>query len=216
MGNAPTCPRCGGSVRAPGLWSSAWECAEHGSVAPFRVMNTASAEALDHVGALATVPVWRPVGLGPEWSCCAVAYAGDEREGARATALVVSGPHPLAGEAELLLLAEEPGIGLGARLAGLPEVDPGERIAAGPPDGRVTAARHPTPLWHLPGRRGDAASDRAAFVGEAKGLWLWLAVWPADAGVLVYDAMELVDHREASAGADGELQFGPTSRRLLG
>ena len=33
---APVCPRCGGELRAPGVWSSAWTCAEHGSVDPLQ------------------------------------------------------------------------------------------------------------------------------------------------------------------------------------
>jgi hypothetical protein len=138
-----------------------------------------------------------------------VAYAGDDRLGASATVLALSGPSPIGGDAELFVVAEEPGVGLGSRLAGLPDIDPGEQIAAGPPDGRVLAARHPTALWPLPA----AGEERAAWVGEAKGMWLWLVVWPAAAGVVVYDGLSLVDHREAGPGGS-DLRFGTATSRL--
>lgn len=208
VGQPPTCPRCAGELRPPGLWHSAWECAEHGSVAPFHVMQRAGLEELQHVSARCGVPVWLPSGLGPAWSYCGIGYAGDDREPARASAVVARGPGPIGGEAELVVVAEEPGVGLGARLAGYPDIDPGEWIAAGPPDGRVAAARHPAPLWPIHG-----ASDRAAFVGEAAGCWLWLVVWPVTAGVVIYDGIELHDHRDPDALV-GELAFGPLSTRL--
>jgi len=214
VGHAPTCPRCGGSVRPPGLWNSAWQCAEHGSVAPLHILQHPGAEALDHVTRLAKVPVWRPVGLGAAWGCSGVAFAGDERDGARATVTASSGPSPLGGPADLLLVAEEPGVGLGAHLAGMSGVDPGERIASGSPDGRVVAARHPTALWPMSAAPIESSeSDRAAFVGEAMGFWLWLIVWPAPAGVLVYDGVELVDHRQGDATVV-DLTFGALTPRL--
>jgi hypothetical protein len=209
VGQAPTCPRCGGTVRPPGLWSSAWECAEHGPVAPYHVLLHPGTEALDHVTRLASVPVWLPGGLGPAWGCSGVAYAGDDRDGARATVIAMSGPSPLGGAADLLLVAEEPAVGLGARLAGIPDVDPGARIAEDSPDAKIVAARHPTPLWPLP----EAAGDRAAFVGEAKGYWLWLIVWPAAAGVMVYDGVDLVDRRDTGDGW-ADLTFAAPSPHL--
>lgn len=195
-------------MRAPGLWSSAWECAEHGSVAPYHVLQRPGAEALDHVSRLASVPVWLPVGLGEAWGCSGLAYAGSERDGARATVAAFSGPSPLRGAADLLLVAEEPGVGLGSRLAGMADVDPGGRLGSAPPDAKIVAARHPTPLWPLP----DAAEDRAAFIGEAKGFWLWLVVWPAAAGVMVYDGIELVDHRDHPPGHADVGFAAPTAR----
>jgi hypothetical protein len=50
------------------------------------------------------------------------------------------------------------------------------------------------------------------FLGEAKALWLWVLVWPAAAGVLLYDALELVDLRDGYVLA--ELAFGSLSPRL--
>jgi hypothetical protein len=73
---------------------------------------------------------------------------------------------------------------------------------------RVMAASHPTALWSVP-----VLDDRAVFVGEAKGLWLWAVVWPASAGVLMYDGLSLTDLRDWPA--DLAMEFGAPSPRLI-
>ena len=203
----PTCPRCGSDLRAPGLWSSAWTCPNHGSVPPFTVLPRCGLEAVEHVLRRAKVPVWMAHGLSPGWVCSGFGYAGDERDGARAVVTSLSGPSPLGGAADLLLVAEEPGVGLGARYAGLPGPDPGVGFDAGPPDTKVEIAGHPTALWNL-----AAGGDCAAFIGEAKGLWLWAIISPAAAGVAMYDAVALEDMRDGFAEA--ELAFGSVSPLL--
>lgn len=203
----PTCPRCGGELRAPGLWSSSWQCSRHGTVQPYTVIPRPGTDALEHVLGLARVPVWAPHALPPGWMISGFACAGDDREGARAVVTCLSGPSPLGGGAEMLLVSEEPGVGLGARHAGLTGPDPGDGFGQGAPDAKVEVAGHPTALWSLP-----TAQDCAAFVGEAKGQWLWALVWPAAAGVLLYDSLELVDLRDGVVEA--ELAFGAVSPRL--
>jgi hypothetical protein len=189
------------------LWSSDWRCAHHGAVHPYHVLAHSSTEAIEHVAALAKVPVWLPHGLAAGWTCSGAAYVGDERSGALAIATCLAGPSPLGGPAELLLVAEEPGIGLGARHAGLLEPDPGGHFEVGQPDAKLSVAGHPTAVWSVP-----SVGDRAVFVGEAKGLWLWAIVCPAAAGVLMYDGMSLVDARDAEP--DPDLGFGPVSALL--
>jgi hypothetical protein len=201
------CPRCGSELRAPGLWSSGWECALHGSVAPYLVLTHTGPDAVEHVIGRAKVPVWMPHGLPHGWLCSGVAYAGDERTGATATVTSLSGPSPLGGAADLMIVAEEPGVGLGSRHGGLAGTDPGAGFDAGTPDAKVLAAAHPTALWSVP-----AAADRAVFVGEAKGLWLWAVIWPAAAGVLMYDGLSLTDLRDRPDDLD--LEFGSLSPRL--
>jgi hypothetical protein len=203
----PTCPRCGGELRAPGLWSSAWQCASHGSVPPYAVVSRGGLEAAEHVLHRAKVPVWMAHGLSAGWVCSGFGYAGDDRDGARAVATSLSGPSPLGGAADILLVAEEPGVGLGARFAGLPGPDPGMDWCSGAPDAKVEIAGHPTALWSLP-----VMNDCAAFIGEAKGLWLWAIICPAAAGVLMYDALSLEDLRDGYAEA--ELAFGSVSPLL--
>jgi hypothetical protein len=189
MSQPPVCPRCAGALRPPDLWSSEWRCGVHGDVAPFYVAARVCVEALQHVLAQAIVPVWLPQPMLPGWTVSGLGHAGDERSGGRATVVAISGPSPLGGPADLLLIAEEPGVGLGCFLAGLPGPDPG--IAADDvPDVKVQAAGHPTPLWATP-----APADRAAFAGEAKALWLWALVWPANASLIFMERVELHDLR---------------------
>jgi hypothetical protein len=203
----PTCPRCGDELRAPGLWSSAWLCARHGSVAPYTVLTHTGPDAMDHVVQRARVPVWLAGGLPSGWLCSGFAYAGDERSGARATVTAMSGPSPLGGPADLLVIAEEPGIGLGARHAGLAETDPGADFGRTTADAKLVADSHPTAMWSVP-----VGLDRAVFVGEAKGLWLWALVWPETAGVLMYDGIHLTDLRDLTGAR--EVGFGSISPRL--
>ncbi len=203
----PRCPRCGDGLREPGLWSSAWQCARHGPVDPYTVMEHSGADALAHVVARAKVPVWLPHPAPFGWLCSGVGFAGDDRTGARATVTAMSGPGPLGGAADLFVVAEEPGVGLGARHAGLSEPDPGDAVGHGQPDARVLAAGHLTPLWSVP-----SPDDCAVFVGEAKAAWLWLLVWPAAAGVLVYDDTVLADLCEQPT--DLEPTFGLVTPRL--
>ena len=204
----PRCPRCGGSVRPPGLWSSDWRCERHGAVLPFTALPRCAAEALDQVAAPAKVPLWLPYPLPTGWLITGVAYAGDQRRAPRRTAVACSGPAPLGGGADLVIVAEEPGIGLGANYAGLDGPDPGTGFDADAPHAKVEAAGHPTPLWALPG-----PDDRAVYVGEAKGLWLWAVLWPADAGVLLVEHLELADLRDRRAVLE-ELPYGARTPRL--
>ncbi len=82
------------------------------------VMTQVGLDAIEHVVGRATVPLWMPYPLPHGWVCSGVAYAGDERTGACATVTCLTGPSPLGGAAELLIITEEPGVGLGSRHAG--------------------------------------------------------------------------------------------------
>jgi hypothetical protein len=144
-----------------------------------------------HLAEHAGVPVWLPDPLPPGWLVTGYRHCGDERAVATAIVVAASGPDPLGGPADLLLIAEEPGVGLGARFAGLAGPDAGDALA-GSPAAKVLAAGHPTPLWSLP----DAGSERAVFVGEGKGLWLWLVFQPASAGLVLLEGLILRDGRD--------------------
>ncbi|MGA5425097.1 DUF6758 family protein [Streptomyces lavendulocolor] len=211
MRGEPSCPKCGGRVRAPGLFSDSWQCDVHGAVHPLQPVLPPSVEALGVVTHRSQVPVWMPWPLPVGWLFTGVAYAGDDRSGGRAAVVACSGPAPLGGVGELLLIAEEPGVGLGARYAGIDGVDPGPHMCTGTrPQSKVLAAGRPTPLWHV----GDVPEDRAVFAGEARGLWLWAVVWPEKSGLLMYDELVLTDLREA--GSEVELlPCGALSPRLL-
>ncbi len=186
--------------------SSDWRCALHGLVHPYFVAHTVGQDAVDHVKKHAAVPLWTALPLLPGWMVTGVAHAGDERTGGRATALACSGPAPLGGVADLVLVAEEPGIGLGARYAGVAGPDPGAEFSTAAPDAKVRVAGHPTALWSLP-----VADDRCVYVGEASGLWLWAVLWPAHAGYVFIEHVELHDLRE---DPPGEILFGAPSPYL--
>jgi hypothetical protein len=186
---------------------SDWQCERHGSVLPLRVMPRLGADVLAKAVAAAKVPLWAPVPLIPGWTATGLSVAGDERTGWRATAFAMSGPCPVGGPADMVLVAEEPGVGLGARYAGRTDTDPGE-VLSGPPEAKVEAAGHPTALW-----RCASAPDRVAFVGEALGVWLWAVLWPPTAELVLLEEVVLHDLRhEAHAGLD--LPLGAPSTRL--
>jgi hypothetical protein len=140
-----------------------------------------------------------------------VQHAGDEHTGPVATVLACSGPNPLTVDvddlsADLLLVAEQPGVGLGAHLAGLDELDPGPRIATQAPSLKLVAAGHETPLWAVD---VDGAS---AFVGEAAGVWLWAIAWPETASAVLLEQFELRDACDPDNLFD--LPYGALSPRL--
>ena len=118
MKTAPNCPRCGGPVHEPNAWTSAWRCEVHGDVYPLFPAYPPSREGMEALLRTAAVPVWLPWPLPVGWLVTGFAGAGDERVGARACVVALSGPNPVGGPGDLLVVAEEPGVGLGARLAG--------------------------------------------------------------------------------------------------
>lgn len=195
------CPRCGSVLRAPGLMSSDWSCEEHGRVQPYHGART---ESLAQVTGSSRVPVWSPRPLLHGWTLGGLGWCGDERTGAIATLLALSGPSPLGGPADLVLVAEEPGVGLGARTAGVESLDPGD-LTTGAPEAKILAQGHPTPLW-----RTRSADDRVAFVGEALGVWLWAVLWPPAAELVLMEHVDLHDLRHDPF----ELPLGAPSPRL--
>lgn len=212
MRGEPSCPRCAGRVRTPGLFSDTWQCDQHGAVHPMQPVLPPSVEALSVAVARSQVPVWLPWPLPVGWLFTGIAHAGDDVSGARATAVACSGPGPLGGFGELVLVAEELGVGLGARYAGLPGPDPGDTVSLyKPADAKVTAAGRPTPMFHVP----EAPDDRAVYVGEARGLWLWAIAWPEQSALMMYDELVITDLRDAGAELS-LLPCGALSPRLLG
>lgn len=198
--------------------SSDWRCDECGPVPPLHVPQTINADVM--TAAVSEVarhpdppPLWCPWPPPPGWTVTGVGWAGDEREGVRATVLAAAGPAPLTGgPADLLLLAETPGVGLASRYAGFAGRDPGRLLATAmagqPAHAKVRTGRHPTPLWSVP-----AAADCSAYVGEARGIWLVGITWPASAGYLLADDLVL---RDLADWLPPELVYGAPSARLRG
>lgn len=198
MARAVECPRCGTRLRPPSAFSSQWRCSVHGAVSPLHLIRDSGPEALDHLVARCELPCWVPSPMPVHWHLAGLGYAGSDRDQGCASLVASSGPAPLGGIADMLLICEEPGIGLGAGYAGLSEPDPGpipDLVRAA----TVEIGGHPTALWTVPG-----PDDRAVMVGEARGLWLWVILWPAVAGYLLAEDVGLVDlHETRPASASG-------------
>jgi hypothetical protein len=206
MRAAPTCPRCGGPVREPSAWSSAWHCDQHGQVDPLGAVHSPSRDGLEGLLRTKGVPVWLTWPLPRGWLVTGFAGAGDERTGMRGCVVALSGPNPVGGPADLLLVSEEPGVGLGARFAGIDGPDPGHGFATGAPHASVQVDHHDFPLWHV------EAPGRAVFAGEMMAHWLWAVLWPDTAGVLLLEPITLRDLRDP--GQELDLPYGATCPRL--
>lgn len=189
---------------------SDWRCADCGPVPPLHVAEHIGPEIV--ASAIARIagspaddaqpplPLWCPWPLPPGWTMTGVGWAGDDRMGVRATAVACSGPSPLGGgPADLVFVAEEPGVGLGMRFAGIPGPDPGDLLVdrldvpgPGHPEhvahAKIMVAGHPTPLWSV-----KSPTDRSAYAGEARGMWLYAVIWPSSAGCLLAEDVVLHD-----------------------
>lgn len=100
-----------------------------------------------------------------------------------------------------------------------PGPDPGPQVAAalrdpGPghpervPAAKIRAGGHPTPLWLV-----NSPTDRSAYAGEARGMWLHAIAWPASAGHLLAEEVVLHDLTEWTPPA---LVYGAPSPYLHG
>jgi hypothetical protein len=154
----------------------------------------------------AKVPFWLPWPLPSGWLVSGFTGAGDERTGIMGSAVSLSGPNPLGGPADMLIIAEEPGVGLGAGLAGLPGPDPGDGFAACQPNAIVKVANHDAPLWLV------ESDGKAVFAGEVGANWVWLVLWPDTAGTLLIEPLPLRDLRDLDQ--DFAIPFGALSPRL--
>ncbi|WP_373291270.1 DUF6758 family protein [Pilimelia anulata] len=210
-----SCPRCGGSVREPDLMHSEWRCPDCGPVPPLHVAHHINADVVTAASRAvrgAGMPLWCLWPLPAHWTVTGVGWAGDPREGARAGAVAVSGPTPLGGgPADIIFVAEEPGLGLGTRFAGIAGPDPGLALSDAMrevPHAKIKAGGHPTPLWSV-----KSPEDRSAYAGEARGMWLYAVAWPASAGYLLAENVILQDLAEWQPQ---ELVFGAPSPYLHG
>lgn len=144
---------------------------------------------LDRAGEL---PTYLPWPLRPGWSVVDFGVAADGA-GPSATLTVVSGPSEVDGPVDLLLVAEEAGVGLGARFAGTPGADPGLGLGDDPPAARIRIGSQPVPLWPVSVSDVPGEWDRSVVAGEAAGRWLWVVIRPAAAVLLLQESWELRD-----------------------
>ena len=187
-----SCPRCPESFGPLGPGTTG-ECTHHGDQPPLLRAGAASYDLFtEHLRAADGFPTYLPWPMGSGWR---VTDFGVVVDGGRATATVTccSGATPLDGRVDVLVVAEEAGVGLGARCAGLPTTDPGAGFGQGPPSVRVRIDSQGVPLWPVSTAGVGGELDRSVVAGEAGGRWLWLVLLPASAVLLLGDEWLLRD-----------------------
>lgn len=188
---AAGCPRCASPVVES---DHGWSCRDHGSITPLWRASVPDYDAFaEHLRQSEPLPSLLPWPLQPGWAVSDFGCVSHPGGDARATFTSVTGTTDLDGVVEVAVVAEEPGVGLGARCAGVERTDPGADIGDGPPHVRVVLDGHPVSLWGLSTSDWDAAWDRSVFAGEAQGRWLWLVLRPASAALLLKDDWTLAD-----------------------
>jgi hypothetical protein len=185
------CPRC----RSPVLSDErGWRCPDHGLITPFWRPEVADYDSFaEHLGRAVGVPTFLPWPLSPGWVVTDFGCVRAADRDCRATFVTCTGLSDLDGVVEVSVLSEEPGVGLGARCAGLVRTDPGSEVGDGPPHAKVRIDGHPISLWSVLTSDVDVAFDRSVFAGEAEGRWLWLVLRPASAALLLKDEWVLVN-----------------------
>jgi hypothetical protein len=151
-------------------------CPEHGTVSPlWRPGESSYDEFAAHLELAGAFPTYLPWPLSPGWRLTDFG--------------VVEGP------VDLIVVAEEPTTGLGARCAGTVHADPGHELGDGPPASKVRLDGQPVPLWPVStsdaGGRTASEWDRTVLAGEGGGRWLWLVIRPASALLLLRDVSAL-------------------------
>jgi hypothetical protein len=185
------CPRCASPVSDE---DGTWRCLDHGAITPLWRPSGADYGALaEHLTLAGMVPTLVPWPLAPGWSVTDFGTVAGAEEDGRASFVTCSGPSEPDGVVELIVVSEEPGVGLGSRCAGVRHTDPGAEIGDGPSLAKVRIAGHPIPLWPVLTSDTDVTFDRSVFAGEAHGRWLWLVLRPASAALLLKDEWILMN-----------------------
>lgn len=202
------CPRCAKQVRLvrPGLI----DCADHGEVAPLISPDEVNYQALnDIVWLVPERALYLPWPMSSGWTIARLGCVPGRRA---ATVSVTVGSTVADGPVEVTVVSEDPGVGLGARCAGLAGVDPGRGITANlggeRPAAHVRIESRAVPLWIIPSLdANELPLATTSFAGEADGRWLWVIVRPASAALLLRDDWLLVNIAGISSDALG-MPFG--------
>ncbi|WP_139978231.1 DUF6758 family protein [Nocardioides litoris] len=185
------CPRCAAPVTET---PAGWVCVEHAEIDPLWRPDEASYDAFgEHLRRTTAFPTYLPWPMSPGWTVSDFAVVGAQPERVRATMTCTSGTSALDGPVDVVVVSEEAGTGLGARIAGTRHGDPGPEVGHGPPGVRVRLERQVVPLWPVSTCLGSAEWDRSVVAGEAEGRWLWMVLRPASALLLLRDDWILRD-----------------------
>lgn len=138
----------------------------------------------EHLARTSGFPTYLPWPLPPGWRVADFDARGTP-ERVHGTLVRLEGVNPDDGGVSLDVVAEEPGCGLGASIAGTVWSDPGADIGDRPADARVRVGTSTVPLWTISTHQGSGDLDRSVLAGEADGRWLWLVLRPASAVLML-------------------------------
>ena len=185
------CPRCPAQLTREG---ETWSCPLHGETVPlWRTARSEYDSLVAHLALARPLPTWVPWPVPPGWHLTDFGCVAAPGTDARAVFTTCGGPSEPDGVVEVTVVSEEPGVGLGARIAAVTHTDPGREAVDGPPAARIRVDDAAVPLWAVPTTvnelGGPAAEesvlDRSVLVGEAGGRWFWLVLRPAPAALLL-------------------------------
>jgi len=161
----------------------------HGQVSPLWRPETSDYDAFaEHLRLAGEGPTYLPWPMSPGWSVSDFAVVPE-----RASMTCTSGTSALDGPVDVMVISEEAGTGLGARVAGTVHDDPGVEIGTTTPAVRVRIGRSVVPLWPISTSGASPEWDRSVVAGEADGRWLWIVLRPASAMLLLRDDWILRD-----------------------
>lgn len=197
------CPRCQSPVTES---AGEWSCPVHGPVPVLWRATTPSYDALvAHLERAGHFPTYLPWPMAAGWHVSDFGVVRDA-VGPRATVTGTSGTSVLDGPVDVLVVTEEPGTGLGGRVARLVSSDP-TGVGEGSPIAKVRVDAASVSLWQVSTSAADGEFDRMVLAGEAQGRWLWLVLRPASAVLLLRDEWILRDVAAAGPGLV-EMEFG--------
>ena len=185
----PGCLHCAAPVTGAGV---SWGCVVHGPVSPLWTPVDSTYDAfVAHLEKAGEFPTLLPWPLGAGWLVSDFALVAGQR-GTLGTLACCSGTSALDGPVDVFVVTEEPGTGLGARVARLSGPDPVD-VGEGPPLTKVRIGSASVPLWAVSTSAADEEFDRVVMAGEAAGRWLWMVLRPASAMLLLRDEWILRD-----------------------
>ena len=183
------CPRCPERLSSPG-----GECPQHGPQPPLWRPQEVSYDAFsNHLRHAAGFPTFLPWPMGSGWRVSDFGVVAGTPGRAVATVTCCTGTTGPDGRVDVLVVAEEVGVGLGGRCAGIDRSDPGDDFGQGQPFVRIKIGSQGVPLWPVSTSTAAGDLDRSVLAGEAQGRWLWIVLMPASAMLLMKDEWILRD-----------------------